>query len=476
MNIEQIKILAKATKSFPYFIENIFPMGFSRGWTKAPHLSRWAEEMQTNNLTARLCARKHLKSTLLYAFVMWKLIRAVEIPCEILYASYNTTMAGYHIGKIRKLMDTNPYFAEVNHLTDSSTSIQCEWDSRYAGGINVTPVGIMTFKRGRHPDVLLCDDVLADPKTELSTAVIELTNRVFFEDMISLPVEGGELHLAGTPQDPRDLFFQIKDRAKNFYWVSEPAIINELTQTVVWPELFPFDKLMQLRTTLGPRSFKKEYMCSPVMSENAFFTIEELTPVIDKTIGNRDTPIMKNSNIVGGFDIGKRQHPSHFTAFEEIPDGQEVKYVQIYQVFWDGVDYSTQVELIRTLIRKLGIDTVYYDNTRAELEALSEQGLIPSQMIPLSMSAKMKMILATTLERVVQEKKIVLQNDQRMLDVMMQVNNELQAVETNLGHGDSFWSAAFAMHGLALPDDFRVIGKLNWGELVTSTQGAGWFR
>ena len=93
----------------------------------------------------------------------------------------------------------------------------------------------------------------------------------------------------------------------------------------------------------------KEYMCSPVSSEEAFFRREEIMRVVNHEIGNlRWTDKVNGDNIVyGGWDIGKKRHPSHIAVFKEQSDGT---LTQIHSKFMDGWNYTDQVNYVNRII------------------------------------------------------------------------------------------------------------------------------
>lgn len=494
----KIKWVKRSYNDFPFFNTYIFPYSFKlwagnedcpedERWLNppegcyvpCPHTSRWAKELQDNKLTAKLCARKHLKSTTIYSHVMWKLWKCHTVSFEGLYLSFKEDMAAYHTANVKKLVKANPFFSDVYNLTSADSILNYSWDpgddNDYPVRFSVKPGGMLSFKRGRHPRIVWADDILADPQNELNLTVINSITRAFFEDVMSLPQEGGELHVWGTPQDDSDLFFQIKKRGRvkgpdnpgGFYWTREPAIRNWKDKEVVWKELFTFKRLMEIRDEILDKAFNKEYMVSPVRSENTFFKRAELEAVATRieNVKNLNT----DNDVYGGWDLGKKQHPSHFTVFEMVNG----KAVQVYQEFWDGVDYNVQLGRVKRLKERLMIDVVAYDSTRGEFEVLEERGEMPSWMYGVGFTSKSKQKMASSLEKRIGHKSIELINDQRQIDVMLQVMGDLKAVETDLGHGDSFWSNGLAMYIADNPTDMNptTIMDLDDDEF---TEGEAW--
>ncbi len=439
---EQIsKYVLKSRESFPYFLEHIFPLSFKDSQiVKAPHTFKWAKRIQESKLSATLSARKHLKSVTMYAWVMWRLFRLKENE-RGLYMSYNQKMSSYHTENIKILIQTNPLFHGIKDNTHGQTQLDYELNGyRFI----CEPSGILTFNRGWHGEWVVADDILQDPASELNFGVINKITRVFLEQVMSLPKEGGELHLVGTAQHAQDLFFVLKNN-KSWNWAQYKALVNEVDNTVLWPELFSYDRLNEIRSDIGNKAFNREYQCSPVWSEDAYFKRDELLGVVDKDLEEVRRPgnQWKAGEFIAGLDIGKKAHPSHFTIFQR----RNGKFVQFFQLFMDQWDYTKQVRHINDLIEFFVIDEVRYDATRGELEPFAEQNLIDSRIWkPIIFGTKSKFEMASNFSKHVNNKTVKLLNKQRMIDSVLSVNNDLKAPETEFGHGDAFWSIAMALN------------------------------
>jgi len=445
---EEIKEYSqKAKESFPFFIKHIFPLSFKKTqFSRAPHTWNWAERIQKNKRTATLSARKHLKSTTIYAYMMWLIFKLVSNEKESwLYMSYNQKMSTYHTENIKILIQSNPFFSGIKDLTHGSTQIDYTWGK--GDRFRCMPSGILTFNRGWHGDGVICDDILADPTNELNFTVIDKINRTFREQVMSLPKEGGRIHLVGTAQHQQDLFFQLKDNT-GWDWAEYRAITNEANKMVLWPELFSYERLMEIRDIeVGEKAFKKEYMCSPIWSEEAYFQREELMSVVDPNLEeskvSASTYKSRQTLIYAGYDIGKKTHPSHFTVFKLFKG----HWTQLYEIFMDGWDYTKQIELINGLVEFFLIDVINYDDTRSELESFRERRIInPRIWNPVVFKISTKFDMASNFSRLVNKKNITLLNRQRMIDSILSVSNELKAPESILGHGDAFWGVALALY------------------------------
>ena len=436
---ELSKHIQKAKESFPYFIKHIYPLSFKESQiVRAPHTFEWAKRIQASKLTATLSARKHLKSSTMYAWVMWRLFRLKENE-RGLYMSYNQKMSTYHTENIKILVRFNPLFQNMKDLTSGYTQLDyMNGDNRFM----CEPSGILTFNRGWHGEWVVTDDILQDPASELNFSIIDKITRIFMEQVMSLPKEGGELHLVGTAQHTMDLFFKLKNN-KSWNWQENKAILNESSKTVLWPELFSHKRLGEIRRDIGEKAFNREYQCHPVWSEDAYFKRDELMITVDAKVRKDPGGQWKAGEFIAGLDIGKKAHPSHFVIFQR----RNGIYTQFYQLFMDRWDYTKQVRHVQGLIDFYVIDEVRYDNTRGELEPFVEQNLIsPRIWRPIIFGTKSKFQMASNFSKNVNNQTVHLLNDQRMIDSILSVNNDLDAPQTEIGHGDAFWSVAMALY------------------------------
>ena len=227
---------------------------------------------------------------------------------------------------------------------------------------------------------------------------------------------------------------------KRFAFLKQPAILSEKEKTVLWPEYMPYEELMHRRIEKGEKIFNQEYLCIPTVDADAFFSRETIIGLTDPALVNfkHSQDRQSQHDVIGGFDIGKKAHPSHFAVFERRPEG----WAQIHSAWFDGVDYTEQIEYLRMAIENFHIDYVFYDATRGELDALAEMGALPAEMQPVPFTLKLKSSIATLFDKAVSNKKIKFLDDPRQLSQICSVTNDLKAIESEEGHGDSFWSIA----------------------------------
>lgn len=444
---------ATAPKRLDIFWNHVFADGIEAvegRFVPGRHIDDWANWITSNRKTCLISARKHLKSTRFYAKIAWRLFNILADPesaprfYEGMLISFSDDMSQYHMAKAKRYIESNQWFKKLVPLTDAKSIMHYATtkDREHPAYREVLfiPAGIMTFKRGWHGDEVICDDILQDPERKLDLTQLFKITDIFFEQVVSMPKEGGELHVAGTPQDKEDIFNEIRKRG-GFAFREQPCWSEEKEGAELWPEMFPLPRLQQIRDEeLGKKSFMKEMLCRPVREVSGYFEEAELEAVTDKTLVPFKVGMDCPNVLVAGLDLGKKTHPSHFVLFKE--EGDEL--IQLQDIWWERTDYTDQVEYIKTIDKMYDLRAFWYDDTRAELEGFKEREELPVNATGLPFGTKSKHESAATFGRRVRKKKIRLLPGARQRRQILAVDDNLDAPATQDGHGDSFWSVALA--------------------------------
>lgn len=414
-----------------------------RHFQAGEHLDEWCIRLQKYDRTATVAPRKHIKTTTNLGYIAWQLFRLAFFPRikfdEILYMSYLEENAGYQLRWLKRYISFIPFFEKYRNLTLANSILHYAIDGRE---FICAPCGVLAFKRGQHPRILICDDILKDPKEKkMNPAVITEINRIFAEEVESMPTE--ELHVFGTPQSNGDLFAKLeKNPIYNFR--RYPAEKDPKNKIALWPEAFDWEKLKQIEKNIGRKAYNKEFLCMPVRGEEGFFNSRVLDSICYKRLKNYE--LLKKLKLrelcVAGLDIGKKTHPSHLTVMAL--DRKE-RLVQVHDKWFDGWDYKDQIEYCRRAIDIFGIELLLYDDTRAEFEGFKESGTLPDEMRGLPMTGKLLWEMASLLDSRVTGGKIMLLNIPRSKGQLLNVDNDLKAPETDEGHADNFWSLMLAV-------------------------------
>lgn len=427
---------------FYWFVRNVFSYSFERGtFVDGLYIKEVTDVMDANKWTMDVSARDHFKSTRLYAEIMYDIF-TTESDLECHYFSYQQGMSSYHLAKLKKMIQGNPYFRGFKDLSPMALSTIHYYNGKAT--YHAIPEGLLSFKRGIHAERIYIDDPLKDPENKLAPTVIYKINNIIKTEMFAMVKKGGICRVVGTPQTNNDFFFD-DGLQKRFVVHIRPAIKDELNKVVIFPEWKSYEELDEIRDIIKEKAFNQEYMCKPSYAENSYVERKDLEKVVDVSL-TASVGYEGSHDVVAGFDIGKKAHPAHLAVFERTrgADGK-FKYKQLLSKWFDGVEYKTQLEYLLLAKDLYKIDKLRYDNTRGEFEGFAEQGLLPKSFEPVQFSMKTNNAMAVSLNTVITEERVAFINDVRQVDQILQVNNELQAIESPQGHGDSFWSNAMAL-------------------------------
>ena len=455
---EKTQTLAEAQRSFYYFTENIFSKSFDN-FVGGAYVEESCNQLIKHDRTMRIAFRSGFKSTSFYSFIEYLIMfRGISQDLDIRYFSYNETMGAFHVRQLKTLIKRNPYFNELIDLKPTAENVAAyTWNRRNI--IRITPVGVVSFTRGLKADIILLDDILSDPTNPIHPTVILKIGEIFKSVILESLRPGGEIHIIRSPLSLSDIYFEPAVQ-KEFHFRSHPAIIKDANGNEVpaWPEFYTLEKLKAKVKIMGEKVFQAEMMMVPYYSADSFFKKEQLRKnVVNSQLRNLriiegiDTPNL----VVAGFDIGKKKHSSSFDVFM-IENG---KAIQIHHKTMKGWKYyngktfdplePTQLEYCKEGIKNFGIDYIYYDNTRGEFEGASDMGILTPHFVPIVFTPKMKVQMATDLEKIVLNKQIEMLDDEEILNSMCSITNDLQKVEISGDHADTFDSFCLAMIGFS---------------------------
>lgn len=411
--------------------------------------------MQSDGWTCDVSARDHMKSTRFYAEIMWEIFVGIE-NISGRYMSYNDDMAAEHLTNVKDMIQRNPFFKLIKDNKPTADSV-IDYES-HGKRYRMKPSSLLSFKRGLHPNRLYIDDPLRDPENKLAPLVIHKINNIIWTEIVPMvDRDRGKCRIVGTAQTHEDFYFKPQTKELWSVWVQD-AIIDEFKRLTLWSERFSWDKLMRIMRAQGKKKFLQEYRCRPAYEVDSYIERDDIMQVINPELKTLHfyNKINEDVEVVAGYDIGKKRHPAHFSIFErqyhfiaaptdDLEDEEFYTYRQLASIWFDKMDYNDQVAEIKELIELFEIDVVRYDNTRGELDVLAERKELPPEMKPVTFTRKSKHAMATALDSAVTAKRIEMINETRQTEQILSVNSDMQAMETEQGHGDAFWSNGLAL-------------------------------
>jgi len=398
---------------------------------------------------AAVLPRYHLKSTIGgYAVSTWRM--ATLKNGKVLYLSFKDGMARYHLAEIKRVIRENPKLSKLMRDLTARSLATCRYAVQGSGVAQVLSGGVLSFKRGTHVDgAVIVDDVLRDPQNPLNLSQLLVVERHIRAEIANIPNKGIPMLLFGTPMHAQDILLKLR-KDSQFIWRFLPALRpsddEELATVygeheVLWEQ---YDKKwLGEKAKSDWNSFQTEFLLVPAMEVAAFFTREELAPILSDIMNHSlYVPYSPSEGEMeetfAGYDVGKKRHPSHLAVLIPRKDGS---LKMIHQSFHDHVDYGEQVRRMNSAVENFKIRRLLYDNTRAELE---ERGLV-SECVPTVMSGRVRKEMATFFGKRVSEKTIELDSEVRFVSQIVCLSSDLQSPESPMGHGEAFWSVALAI-------------------------------
>lgn len=239
----------------------------------ASHLREWCDRLERHRVTVTVAPRGFLKSTLLGAYLAWRLRVLEGEDFRGIYFSAKRELAMEQLRDHKAMIDA---LVENGHLPDVESGTQAASVITYYKGqyeFRVVPEGIFAASRGYHVDVMLLDDVLKDPHNPLVPTEIEKVNRIFRQKIIPMVRDRRtSIHIIGTPIAEGDLLDQLRSLPKDLvsYGVY-PAILED--GRPLWPEKYPLEFLERLRALQqDPQAFDIEYMVKPAQLGQSYIT------------------------------------------------------------------------------------------------------------------------------------------------------------------------------------------------------------
>jgi len=254
------------------------------------HHRLWAEQLMSRRDICDMAPRDHGKSvSLARAYPIW---RAKYDPfcTDIILLGADQASAVENLDKLKVYLTQRD---TLKHLVprDRVDGMNSRTEVRLTNGTHIKAIGYRSPIRGRHPQLIVLDDVLNERNS--LTPIHREETRVYFYEVIfpmkdkGMPVQRKKGHYSqvvviGTSQDREDLYHEL---------LVNPGFIglklrscNEETEQVLWPERYSFDDLMTIKGTVGSLRFSKEYQNEPLSDDTTIFPPSLFEPLKDKNL------------------------------------------------------------------------------------------------------------------------------------------------------------------------------------------------
>jgi hypothetical protein len=240
----------------------------------APHLSQWAELLESTRFVCIVAFRGSLKSTLAKAVVAHALRSHARGAYDCVYYSATVDLARWHLRRLKLYLEALAPSWGWRDATAGEAVLRYE----RAGAIfTCEPAGLDQASRGRRGNLLVLDDV-SDPKKLASMADIGRALEALQRRILPLLKDkSARVLLVGTPLIEGDVIAWAEGNPE-FATVRLPAILPD--GSLAWPQKYDRAELEKIKRLVGERSFNAEYLLNAVAPTDTFIPPDVLEKAI----------------------------------------------------------------------------------------------------------------------------------------------------------------------------------------------------
>jgi len=238
---------------------------------------------------------RHTKSELATRrFPAWYLGRRPD--AQVISASYNSELASDFGREVRNLINT-PVYAQIFPGVGLSEDSQAanRWHLKSGGQYIAAGVGTAITGRGAH--LIIVDDPIKDRQEADSETVRQRIWDWYRSVLYTRLMPGGSIVLIQTRWHDDDLAGRLLAEAGgggDQWEVGElPALAGDndrrgrMKGEALWPEWYPEDRLIQIKSVIGSRDWSALYQQEPQAEEGGFFLADWFKTVSEPPEGLR---------------------------------------------------------------------------------------------------------------------------------------------------------------------------------------------
>lgn len=279
----------------------------------------WYEGIKNNQSVVYLAPRDHGKTHFNRDYVIWnayyRKVRGIHMISDTLPQAQELFISGEDAIK-----EQIEYNEKLQHLKPVGSA--GKWSERtlqLSNGVRITVSGYGSRIRGKHPDLLIMDDVLSDQNC-ITKELRDKTWRYYTRTIHPMTKKRTKILIMGTAQHPDDLLHKLS-KLESVFFKKYQALINEETKEVLWPERRSFEQLMTFRRDYGVLAFEQEYQNNPMADNLSYFPEDIVTACFNRELSYLSRYHGENRTFLGG-DLsppgGAKERDGDYTVFSAL--------------------------------------------------------------------------------------------------------------------------------------------------------------
>lgn len=292
----------------------------------------WWRHLQTEYDVCEMAPRDHGKSqSLARAYALWR-VKYDRWTKSVLILGADQPSAVENLDKIKDMLATSPSLMYLVP-TKRRDNFFSRTEILLTNGKAIKAKGIGSPLRGRHPQLVILDDILNDDNST-SPEHQEAIRKYFNEVIVPMKDKGldwqralgfrSKIVMVGTAQDRNDLYHELQSN-QEYIGTKLQAILDDEHKKVLWPERYSYEDLIKLKAKIGALAFSKEYQNEPLSDDTTPFP-----PSLFEPLKDRDLSYVR---------IYEGTNPVFLGADFSVPGSQDGDWTVIFAVEYDPVSH-----------------------------------------------------------------------------------------------------------------------------------------
>ena len=231
----------------------------------------WITLFEENNFVSLQAPRGHGKTTLIGAYIIWRIVRDPDI--RILIVTINQDKADEMMTFIQYHLEGNDKIIEIfgeqrGYSREWSRSTLRVMRAGKSGLAHKEPtltvLGITSSMVGGHYDLIVLDDI-TDQKNSRTTGRREELVRWYNLTLMPMLEPEGKILSIGTRWHENDIHNYLQT-SSGYTHRRYQAILDEEKKIALWPERFSYEKLQDIKRGVGTVGFELQYQNNIISS------------------------------------------------------------------------------------------------------------------------------------------------------------------------------------------------------------------
>jgi len=239
----------------------------------------WIDTFEKNSFVSLQAPRGHGKTTIIGAYMIWRIVTDPNI--RILIVTINQDKADEMMSFIQHHLETNE---KLKDLFGEQRGFSKDWSrstirvmrAGQTGVAHKEPtlqvLGITSSMVGGHYDLIVLDDITDQKNSRTEHRRQELVRWYNLTLMPMLEPEGKILSI-GTRWHEDDIHRYLKETSK-YKHRRYKAILDDEKERVLWPERFNYEKLQDIKRSIGSVGFELQYQNNIISSGDSPIKME----------------------------------------------------------------------------------------------------------------------------------------------------------------------------------------------------------